>query len=51
MWHEIHFSISFGKWMLFEGTVDGYKIARIFRSRFTAKLYGKIFRYKFCENT
>lgn len=50
MWHEIHFNVSFGKWTLFEGTIDGYKITRFFRSRVTAKLYAKIYGYKFCKN-
>lgn len=50
MWHEIHFNVSFGKWTLFEGTVDGYKIIRFFRSCVTAKLYAKIYGYKFCKN-
>lgn len=41
-WQEIHYEQAYERYMLLEGTNDGYKYTKVFVNAFTAQMYSKI---------
>lgn len=48
MWHEVHWNRFLNKLALYEGTMDGYKVTKVYSTKIGAKLSAKFHGWKYC---